>query len=62
VRTKHVGPSASEKTLFAIWDRVDQERQWSGEQAARALAEKALKAIAPGVPARNESTTNAHDF
>jgi hypothetical protein len=43
---RHVGPSASEQALFAIWDRVEQARQRGGERAARALAELALKAIA----------------
>jgi hypothetical protein len=53
--TRHVGPTASEQALFAIWDRVNEARQRGGEPAARALAEQALKAIeAPAQPARKE--------
>ena len=43
---KHAGPAPSEKTLFAIWDRIDEARVRGSEQAALALATKALQAIA----------------
>ena len=42
---KHCGPSPSERTLFVLWDRVDEERNRKGERAAHQLAAKALKAL-----------------
>jgi hypothetical protein len=53
---RHVGPSVSEQALFTIWDRVEQARQRGGERAARALAERTLKAIASAELSKKEET------
>lgn len=42
--TTHIGPSQSEKSLFAVWDLVDHVRLARGERAAAAVAERALAA------------------
>jgi len=40
-------PSPSERALFDLWDLIDRVRAARGEQAAYALAQRALEAVKP---------------
>lgn len=44
---KHTGPAPSERALFQVWDRIEEERVQRGEKAATQLAQRALQAVQP---------------